>query len=169
MSNEIQTKISRQSARRKLIRGVFAAPAVLTLSTGSALAATSMTQCVSYAATQGNQPGVNGGDTWVRVQQYSKAGADGTVNKYVSGSDIVALRGTKTSVGVYIGASQWQQLGSTALIEGSRFGGALPVVDTGKFVAVRIDTSGNLVGIVGAGSGGGAVAGTCWASFRASI
>ena len=35
----------------------------------------------------------------------------------------------------------------------------------GNYVAVRIDANGNTIGVVGVGTGGSAVAQSCWTSF----
>jgi hypothetical protein len=102
------------------------------------------------------------------VQRYVLPG-----NKYyVRGSDVVALRGLNTTINVYMTASQWQETTTPFnILPGMPTQGInTPQVDVGKFVAVRVDASGNIVGIVGTNSAGtSAVAQTCWASITANL
>ncbi|MEO5698676.1 MAG: hypothetical protein ABIQ60_16265 [Burkholderiaceae bacterium] len=168
MNRRFEEPPDKVSARRRLIRGAFSAPAVLTLCSGSAFAALSNQRCVANQVNgTRTYPDVGPADTWVRVQRYKLNG-----NKfYVRGQDIVALRGTSTTISSYITATQWQEATSPyAILSGPPGNGNnTPQVDTGNFVAVRVNADGNIVGIVGDGTGStSAVANSCWASFTAA-
>ena len=96
------------SARRRLIRGAFAAPAALTLYSGGAFAAPSFT-CVARQ----NQPGnainapANPNNTFVRVRNFRLINGMSVANAafFVSGADVVSLL---PPGGSYLTAAQWQ-------------------------------------------------------------
>ncbi len=191
MNPRIEERPDKVSARRRMVRGVFAAPAVLTLCSGSAFAAVSNQRCVANQVNDARMfPDVGPADTWLRVQRYkltsngnsfSVSGSDivqlsgsttaTTTKYYVRGQDIVALRGSNTTISSYITATQWQEATSpyTILSGAPGNGNKTPVVDTDNFVAVRVNADGNIVGIVGDGTGiSSAVMNSCWASFAAA-
>lgn len=152
------------NARRRLLRGGFAAPAVLTLCSGSALAASSSLRCVAtQAATPATAPVSSSTDSWVRVQLWTKGSSN---NYFVKGADLVALKPPSTSTTSYLGATQWQAFDVTnntaGAIEGPRSG--MQLSSPAKYAAIRVDANGNIVGI-GSTGGGTAIAGTCWLSF----
>ena len=96
------------SARRRLIRGAFAAPAALTLYSGGAIAAPSFT-CVARQ----NQPGnainapANPNSTFVRVRNFRLINGMSAVNAafFVSGADVASLL---PPGGSYLTSAQWQ-------------------------------------------------------------
>ena len=156
------------SARRRLIRGAFAAPAALTLCSGAAIATTSNSRCISnQAATPALPTNIGPADTWLRVPVYAITTAP--TEYWVRGSDIVALRGTKVSITSYISTTEFQatfspfakQVGAPANLSAS----AAP----GLLAFVRVDTLGNIVGLAGFNTSPNqtAIAQTCWASFKA--
>lgn len=159
--HDLQAPPPRENARRKLVRGVFAAPAIMTVCSGSAFAAASGLRCIANQANSPlTEPVTGATDTWLRVQLYSQGG-----KYYVRGSDIGAFKRSANSV--YLSSNQWQ-----AFDISTNTAGAITTNPPGnpqpsnppKYVAVRVDASGNIVG-VGATGSGSAVAGTCWNSF----
>jgi hypothetical protein len=161
-------------ARRRLIRGTFAAPAVLALHSGSAMAMTSNLRCVYNQVSTGS---LSSSGNVVRTQLYGLSNGGGQTRWYLSGSDIDGLRMGKSSVyNKFLSAGQWQQFDpATAKLVGSPLNykptwgsGSLPTNPNGSYVAIRIDASDTEAGIVGVIDGntpGSTVAGTCWASF----
>ena len=67
-----QRSDDQRSARRRLIKGSFAAPAALTLCSGSAIAASSTT-CVKTSADNTMRLPANPPATWVRIQAHKNA------------------------------------------------------------------------------------------------
>ncbi len=195
-NNEPTVKVS---ARRRLVRGVFAAPAALTLYSGGAFAATSMT-CVAKEFTAAQEPVSNASEQgpkineyFVRVQLYTliTTTPDQTpivrISNWVRGADVILLE--KAGQGSFVTTgTQWfcfsnsagQMLsdGTTPVAGGaiiippvahSSMGTAQPLTQNGAWVALRIDASGRIAGIVGLvnhDSGGFGVHRSCWTSFR---
>lgn len=160
MSEKTQGPQPEGNARRKLVRGVFAVPAVLTLSSGSAFAAASSLSCI-----QANPvPSLFSGsvaptsDTIYRIRVYQAT----DTKYYVKGSDVPAPLLLKAVSGFMTASQAWQFLLTNATT-------GLPVsvpsglVPKDYWAALRFDASGNLVG-VGAGTGY-ALTGSCWNSF----
>lgn len=174
MDGNIQDRPTKDaSARRRLIRGAFTAPAVMTLYCGSAFAATSNMRCVSNQVSNPSFPGVGPADTWMRVQRYKLWLNNSTTGTeyWVKGSDVVALRGAKVSITTYLGTNQFHKLGTSPIFTTTTpptSGNRGLEIDPDKFVAVRVDRDGNIVGVVESttGTGSSAVANTCWTSFR---
>ena len=81
---------SKGEARRRLLRGSISAPAVLTLFSGSALAAGSNTMCVSFAVntTKALPADSTAPDTWVRVQVYAINLGTDKKSLWVRGADL---------------------------------------------------------------------------------
>lgn len=178
-----QSKIAeeRVSARRRLIRGAFMAPAALTVCSGSAFAQASMT-CVSKQVADPVMPQPVGDpeDAYLRVPLYGLGNGD-NVSTWIKGAEVVFLAsGSKVPVTTYLSNNEWQCVSTGT--------GANSVWETGKayadpephlngsrptalvpaqYVAVRVDVDGNIIGVVGtAGNNGSAVGWTsCWASF----
>lgn len=168
------------------MRGVFAAPAVLTLYNGSAFAAAS-SNCVAKEVTNPTYPGPIGApdpnDTYVRVKLWTLPG--NTPSSWIKGADVTALQKPGTPI-PYIDASDWQcfvvgdpadvtiNTVSVTPIAGEVYDGQ-PSVGTnlptqnGAYVALRVDANGQIVGVVGFGvttTGNSAVHHSCWASFK---
>lgn len=169
MTTPDQTPSLEQSARRRLVRGVFAVPAVLTVCNASATAISSSMRCVNNQVTNPNTiktVGVsNSLDAWLRVQLWAKSVYGGT-DYYVSGADIHAFkRADKTA---FIGSTQWQKFNITT---NALEGGLLSGMPTGcsrasKYAAVRFDAYGNITGCGTGNTGTAAMPGTCWTSFH---
>lgn len=173
------------SARRRLIRGAFVAPAALTLFNGSAFAQASMT-CVSKQVADPVLPPVSGmPDRFLRVPLYG-LGNGNNVSTWIKGADVVFLvDGAKESVTTFMSGEDWlcvsKGQGATngswevgkvytnpdpKLSNGGRLQGP-QVLSPPQLVAVRVDSSGNIVGVVGTGGDLGSAVGwtSCWASF----
>ena len=174
MSEDVQVQTVEASARRRLIRGAFAAPAALTLYSGSTFAAASNLRCVANQVSTPTLPGASGiTDLWVRVQLWT-LGSGATLSTWVSGADIVALTSPKTPM-PYLSSSEWQcfsagsnagyTVGQKLTSPPSKPGSTL--TRNGSYVAVRVDSTGKIIGVVAVdpASGGSAIAQTCWASF----
>ena len=179
------------SARRRLIRGAFAAPAALTLYSGSAFAQAS-TSCVAQQVGNPTLPTASTQtDMWVRVRLWT-LGNSGNLSTWVKGADVVALSApsatlvtsgtfstisTTATTSTYLSSSAWQcftaEPGSGFTVDQrltsppTRNGSTL--TQNGAYVALRVDANGNIIGVVDIGTGGSAVANTCWASFTRTI
>lgn len=156
---------SQPNARRRLLRGSFAAPSVLALSSGSALAASSSLRCFNNAPGGVNNPPAN----YFGVQRYTSGGV-----KVVMGADITSLgilKGFTTNA--YVGVKTWIKV-----IDGSSFAPpSAPTADAGFSVALRLTNVGTdaapVFSVTGLSldanmvSGSGKVmTGSCWSSFR---
>lgn len=106
-------------ARRKLVRGAFAAPVALTLHSGSAFAAASATCVARQVANPVVTPSETVAGTWLRVPVW-KLNPTGTNNnsRWVSGSDILAISGPGSTN--FIESGQWycifRQSGASTVI-----------------------------------------------------
>jgi hypothetical protein len=165
---------ARQAARRKLLRGAFAAPAVLTLhSAGATTAASSSLRCltnqVNGTSSIKTVPVSNALDNWLRVPLYT-TGAGTTASPYryyIKGSDVTPFQRPGRSC--FITATQsWEfnistntQVGTSAL---TGLPSGLSSSGCGKFASVRFDASGNVTGCGTGLAGTAAMPGTCWAS-----
>ncbi len=166
-----------QAARRKLVRGVFAAPALMTVCSGSALASQSSLRCLARHVSDNTdvmpKVGPSGSpiDNWTRVQLWRAS--DGKF--YVSGSHVASVFTTSNSV--YPAVGTWLQIiGTAGATQGGPVGSALTVMPAGstltyptpQYVVVRFDTAGNVTGVGKAGTGSN-VGASCWNSFRAFV
>ena len=162
-----------QAARRKLVRGVFAAPALMTVCSGSALASQSSIRCLARHVSDNTNvmPKVGSLDNWTRVQLHRAD--DGKF--YVSGSHVASVFTTSNSV--YPAVGTWLQIiGTAGATQGGPVGSALTVMPAGstltyptpQYVVVRFDTAGNVTGVGKAGTGSN-VGASCWNSFRAFV
>jgi hypothetical protein len=169
------------SARRRLLRGTFAVPAVAALHSGSALAASSSLQCVQNQAASPIFPvAVGAPDMYLRVQLYQLLSAPGSstvLGWYLSGSTVEAARfGERRITNALLSAGRWKKVnlenGLAKLapetlyapppghcVLGPRWVAlrVLPVRDRGW----RIE----IVGVVDGTTMGTAVTGSCWTSF----
>lgn len=100
------------SARRRLVRGSFAAPVALTLASGSALAAASAS-CVARQVKLApvNTEAATAGGTWLKVGVYKLNPRSNTPNgpvlnnsRWVSGTEILAFAKTSKN---FIADGQW--------------------------------------------------------------
>lgn len=120
MNDQTQNPDNKVSARRRLIRGVFAAPAALTLYSGS-VAARSIQNCVTKQvsatgapATWPSSSGIAGApDTWVRVSlkkftgKYAATPLSNRYSRWIKGADVVALQAAGTNPPTFVSGSQW--------------------------------------------------------------
>lgn len=163
-------------ARRRLLKGSFAAPALLTLSSGSALAATSST-CLARATTApSTKPLFDAGtttppaqssfpDTCMRVQLVTDGATTPTyyLTKASLGSHLVSLAGWTPST-----TGQSFDVGGTNAnkLTGSPLATTLPTTASRYWVALRFNAAGAIVG-VGLSGDGSVVTSSCWTSTRA--
>jgi hypothetical protein len=179
-----------RSARRRLVRGAFAAPAVLALYSGSAAAMASNLRCVSNQVGAGRKvypPPIATPDRYVRVRLWSLRKKQGERNGerwFLAGRDLDALRLNRSSVGnTFLRPGEWQEFNPTnQTLVGSKLSSQpawAPAVNgkqavaghwdhDGVWVAIRIDATSQGAGIIGVVDGknaGSAVSGLCWASF----
>ena len=164
------------SARRKLVRGVFAAPAALTLCSGSAFAAASNQRCVASAATAKVLPQPDTSNTvWVRLRAYV-VGTNKKTSIWIKGSEVVALAVTAGTTSPFISTTQAicvfagdGSSNTSGFTPGTVYNSfpTLPTIANGLYYAVLVDGNGNIVGIsYTTGQTGGAVGLSCWASFK---
>jgi hypothetical protein len=162
------------TARRRLIRGAFAAPAVLTLYSGSVAAATSI-QC-DVKTPQSEIPLVTSADDmylryqlWALVKQAT--GNQDIDSYYIQGDDLKSMVG----VGFQPAASQWQQFdlstkkptGAILLSKPTKVGN-YDFVRVQQYVVLRVDSNGTVVG-VGDGTSGLAVSDSCASSLVGAV
>lgn len=169
MQSQQERPNQQQAARRKLVRGVFAAPALMTVCSGSALASQSSMRCLARHVHDNTNvtPKVGSLDNWTRVQLHRAT--DGKL--YVSGSHVASVFTTSNSV--YPAVGTWLEIDGTT---GAPVGSALTTMPSGcthtyatpKYVVVRFDTAGNVTGVGTAGAGSN-VGASCWNSFKAFV
>ena len=156
-------------ARRRLIRGAFGVPAVLTVASGS-VAAASNVNCIAKTLSfppvhQGPNPPTT--DTIIRIRVY----LDATPNlRYVRGQDVPAAYMASAAPGFMSSTQVWrfnvaqnQTVGSP-----SSTPSASSLTAINRWAALRFDNNGALVGVGDGGSGGPAgyaVTASCWNSF----
>lgn len=158
------------SARRRLIRGSFAVPAVLTLYSGGALASKS-SKCLAKATTSPstkdvvNVPGSSFPDTWSRVQLL------------FSGSTFIftkASLGSLTLSSAFLSSSfVWQKFGvdpADSIKYNKLYGNPHTNSPSGyspstRWAALRFNNLGEVVGIGLSGSGS-CVGSSCWTSLK---
>jgi hypothetical protein len=170
-----QKQSPQQAARRKLVRGAFAVPAVMTVVSGSAFATSSSMRCLANQVTnspttKGVMDGTVGGaapaDGWVRVELWKSA--DGATF-YVRGSDLNSYF-KRTGNSVYLTNSEWQVFDPTTNLLGAKVSAPMGASASGKFASVRFDSTGSVVGLGGSGANGSsALPSTCWSSFAPSL
>jgi hypothetical protein len=165
----------KRSARRRLMRGAFAAPAVLTLYSGSATAATSILNCVARqnGARVNPVPGVvTADDNYLRYQLWALVqSANSTVvdSYYIKGADLAVL--VRLGQTPYLASTQWQQFNISTNVAGT-ISTTTPALSgyvlqrVNQFVVLRVDAGGKIVG-AGDGTDGSAVGDSCWTSFAA--
>lgn len=157
-------------ARRRLLRGSFSVPAVLTLTSGSALAAKSAT-CLAKETTTPSSAGLVSStslDTLMRVKLRKRS--DNNVH-FVARSDLGAL---PIALSLWNTGTQWQKFGVVAtdstkynkLYGGQQTGTPPSSTPVDLYVALRLDAGGNVVGM-GLSGGGSVVGSSCWNSIKA--
>lgn len=174
MTSPEQKQSPQQAARRKLVRGAFAVPAVMTVVSGSAVAAQSSLVCLAnhVGSNTSVTPKVGSLDTYTRIQLH--LATDGKY--YVSGSHVSSVFNTSNSV--YPALGTWLEINVDTGAPATSGGYTTPnsVMPSGatlnyqnpKYVVVRFDNEGNVTGIGTAGTGAN-VGASCWNSFRPNV
>lgn len=193
MDPQAKTPIdAKTNARRRLIRGSFSVPAVLTVCSGStfAQAATSLS-CVAKQVNTVKDTANSGTTTvsstgnWVRVplQKLYRSSNNNVDSIWIAGSYIatnVQKSGTTVSIGSStFGSTSWlcyrKVANNSAYATGSIYGSQPSrnnylLAPNGEWVAVLVDANGNITGVLGlqsAGNGNYPVHATsCWSSFK---
>ena len=168
MQSPVHSPTPQQAARRKLVRGVFAAPAIMTVCTGSAFAAASNLQCITNQVNNNptTVPVAAGLDTWLRVRLRQKGSAP--VVYYVSGADIQIYKRTTNTV--YLSSTQWQLFNlGTNTTSGGAIADPVGTSLSNSYAAVRFDAAGNVVGVGTGSTGTSALPGTCWNSIAPGL
>jgi hypothetical protein len=161
--------------------GAVAAPAVLTLHTGHATAMASNLRCMNNQVDNPVAPFAlaSPSDSYVRVRLWSlrpNAGAS-DVRWYLRGADIDALALFGGAGNRFLRTGEWKRF--DVPVTGTDHGAesTQPRWSTGKagawaqdglWVAIRFTADfmgADIIGVVGAGTGGSAVSGSCWSSF----
>lgn len=152
------------TARRRIAKGAFIAPMIWTLPTGSAIAASSSLRCLTNQGYSGAQaPAVSPMlDSYVRVQGY----VDDEGNHYVSGSSLGQFVATGTNLP---GIGEWSKIEMTTgrVIE-TTFQQPVGIRLSGKYIAVRFDSTGHIVAL-GGEDAGVMVTQSCWASVMPTL
>lgn len=177
---------AQRSARRRLVRGAFAAPAVLALYSGSAAAMASNLRCVNTQVDAGRRvfPGPEGAqDRFVRVRLWSLRNGGNAVRWYLRGSDFFEVVTMGRPIpNPFLGPGQWWQFDPATqsllydrLTSDPRWSNGLTgtLAHDGAWVAVRIDATSQGASIVGVVDStnltGSAVSSMCWASFVTAV
>ncbi len=171
MNSPVESPKPHLAARRKLVRGVFAAPAIMTVCSGNAFANTSNLRCLARNMTDMTNvtPKVGGLDTWTRVQLHKAT--DG--NYYVSGTQVQSVFTQSNSH--YPGVGNWLAIDVAtgnvptgtgwSVPNASMPPGAALNYTTPQYVIVRFDSTGSVTGVGNAGTGYN-VGASCWTSFK---
>lgn len=174
MTEELQNPDLKDSARRKLVRGAFAAPAVLTLHSGSAIAASSAATCLVRANASPTTVGpvANPTDGYFRYQLYVLRDSDGrTQSHWINGADLRPFK--RMGQTPFVPKGSWREFnpGTNFLVGTNTTTSPLQTSNwtlqqDGGYVSLRVNATGALVGAGGSGSGS-ACSGSCWTSFAA--
>lgn len=172
---------ARASARRRLIRGSFAAPAILALHSGRAFAqATGAAACLvkqnSSPVTPAPTP-ANGDDGYFRYQLWviRRISDNAIVSSWVKGADLAVY--IRNGLSPFLASGSWWRfnINNNRLITGGPQM-AQPTTNqnqtftqTGAWVVLRVASNGQLVGAgkfdSTGGTGGSPVGDSCWNSF----
>lgn len=186
MKNTIKGTVHVASARRRLIRGAFAAPAALTLFSGS-VAAGSLSCVAAVVNHHAVDSGADGSSTtYLRVPLrilFESGTSDKVLAKFVSAQDL-AMLAEGLAITAYLNPDEWQcvysaaesssfnvgDIYSTADIYSISNGQSPAMTGSSEFVAVRVSADGNILGVQGFYDDDGAVktsamAVSCWTSF----
>ena len=177
------------SARRRLIRGVLSAPALMTVCSGSAFAQASNMRCLANAANATTPPadwGKDAPDKFLRVRLFkvttrqcdNKNVCNADVHThYIKGADLSMYKRSATMPNntQYLQINAANYTTATSPVNPppatSKNGNDTTTIVSqdydSKYVAVRFDSTGMIVGVgVPSSVGQGGMVGTsCWASF----
>jgi hypothetical protein len=149
-------------ARRRLIRGAFAAPEALTLCSGSALAASSSSlRRLANMIESGNaELEADPGAAWIRVKVY-KSGND----RLVSAAEVRAYGNVDS--GFLPSTASWAKVADSTPYD-PRGGTPDLTKNPLEYVALRFDKDGDIIGVASQSfTGGTAVTQSAWCSFGA--
>lgn len=172
MTSPDKTPTPAQAARRQLVRGVFAAPTLLTVFSGSALATGSAKKClVNQTTTPRMEPVSNTQGTLVRIQLHQSGTAP--VKYWVSGAALNNLKRGSTTV--YLSSTHWQEFDintNKVVGAGMTLGTAPTLSNPPKWAAVRFNSTGSVKGVgisLVAVTDESALASTCWNSVAPTL
>jgi hypothetical protein len=154
-------------ARRRLLRGSFSVPAVLTLASGSALAATSTTCLAKATKESSTAPLTNGSptDTFLRVRLVAYT-VGSTTKHAVTRLSFGAI---PVNTAFWTSSVAWQEfdVAQNKVVAGTEQTGAIPgtTSTSNYYVALRLNASGEIVG-VGLSGSGSVVGSSCWTSMK---
>ena len=161
-----------QAARRQLVRGAFAAPALLTVYSGSALANASAKRClVNQTNIPRMEPVSTAADNFVRIQLH-QTGTSTNPTYWVSGATINNLKRNSTTV--FIESTKWQKfdIGTNKLLDSPVTLSTAPTLSSNpqRWAAVRFNASGSVRGVgIASATGESALANTCWNSVGPTL
>jgi hypothetical protein len=183
VSEDFKDGSAKASARRRLIRGAFATPAILTLHSGSAFAASSAASCLANQNASPISPAPvrqQSDDTYLRYQLWTirRKANQNVVSSWIKGAQLTAIANV-TGMPAFVGGSQWWQFligqntltGSVASAPPTYNATNQTFLQDGAWVVLRISAEGQLVGAgaTDALGPGSAVAGSCWSSFVGAL
>lgn len=169
MDPQSDTPDAKFNARRRLVRGSFSVPAVLTLASGSSLAATSVTCLAKATMTPSTAPlqTSSGADTFMRVQLLARP-----ENVPGAGPRYLVTRASFGAILVdpdfWLSDTLWQRFNiSTNQLINAQRNIAVPSDATlvNYWVALRLNAQGEIVGL-GASGSGSVVGSSCWTSIK---
>jgi hypothetical protein len=182
MIENVEQQNAKSSARRRLVRGAFSAPAVMTLFSGSAIAASS-TKCVANQQTNVISAPISAAgtpdNTWLRVPLFRHING-GDWAGFVRRGDVASLMPGAANYFDAQGASILYQcviiVGTfSPFVVGAYYTdasvrvpattGALPSNATNFYAGVRVDGTGKVVGAQAFSTSGSALHTSCWTSF----
>lgn len=176
MAEKVQSANASGSARRKLVKGAFALPAMVTLHSGGAAAASAGTGLKRRSESDATQPVTNSDDLWFRIelkgwvhrQHQDRWFSRNNARIYwIDGNDLPSING----VSPWLKPGDYQEFDITSNTLVQSTGRQFPEqpqawtwARTGKWVSLRVDNEGAVTG-AGATGEGAAVADSVWASF----
>lgn len=168
MKSQVHPSDDKFSARRRLIRGSFSAPAVLTLASGSALAVQSATCLAKATATSSTAALASSpsADTFLRVQLLVRppATSGGALRYLVTRASFGSI---PVSTALWQSSTLWQRfdINTNALINDQKTSAVPTDASLANYwVALRLNSSGQIVGLGISGSGS-VVGSSCWTSM----
>lgn len=159
-------------ARRRLVRGAFAAPAVMTVFSGRALAQTSATCFAKNAATTVDPTTSSATtDIWFRVRVRKIGTGSNPLNNYVKLSEVAYSLQLSVTPFTYGGASyvRLNRDDNYAMYSDQTAPSSTdPSTFRNKWVLLRFNEEAKVVGFGGVvGSSGSPMSTSCWTSFLA--
>lgn len=189
LNNQTEGPTDRVSARRRLIRGAFAAPALLTVHAAGATAASSLGMCLvkrNASPTTGVLQTAANADNlfryqlwaWVKIANATTQYPVGSIRTpdgyWISGADLVPF--VRASQTPFLASTQWGKFDTTTnLMTTTILTGTSPPCSAttpsnwafqrvASYVSLRVNSTGKIVG-AGADTPGSAVGTSCWNSF----